>query len=213
MPVCVSKHMSDIVELKNSICTDESTSDSVARLKLRRVTSFSTCSAMHLLMCSSTLQAMLNKFKSLLLRHCINVKLHQAIVIPRLQIIRELAVFAGRCHANYRMSISAIGRIPVRDLQAGVRAVHSAGLPQLLARKWLLAKPDTPIIRTRMLLPHSDFDIVADDLLHPHCGGNKLRKLDALLPELQASGCTDVARLCAVLVRAARSQVPGPMEV
>jgi hypothetical protein len=37
MPVCVSKHMSDIVELKNSICTDESTSDSVARLKLRRV--------------------------------------------------------------------------------------------------------------------------------------------------------------------------------
>ena len=36
------------------------------------------------------------------------------------------------------------------------------------------------------------FQIIQDDLLHPVLGGNKLRKLDGLLPELQAIGCTDV---------------------
>ncbi|KAK3240248.1 hypothetical protein CYMTET_49899 [Cymbomonas tetramitiformis] len=34
--------------------------------------------------------------------------------------------------------------------------------------------------------------VVRDDLLHPLMGGNKLRKLDALIPELQQEGCTDV---------------------
>jgi D-cysteine desulfhydrase len=36
--------------------------------------------------------------------------------------------------------------------------------------------------------------VVQDDLLHPILGGNKLRKLDALLPEVKASGCTDLVR-------------------
>lgn len=39
---------------------------------------------------------------------------------------------------------------------------------------------------------NSQLHIIQDDLLHPVLGGNKLRKLDGLLPELQAKGCTDV---------------------
>ena len=38
------------------------------------------------------------------------------------------------------------------------------------------------------------FWLVRDDLLHPVAGGNKLRKLDALLPQLQAAGATDIVR-------------------
>ena len=34
--------------------------------------------------------------------------------------------------------------------------------------------------------------IVRDDLLHPWAGGNKLRKLDGLLPARLAAGCTDL---------------------
>lgn len=34
--------------------------------------------------------------------------------------------------------------------------------------------------------------VVQDDLLHPVLGGNKLRKLDGLLPEVKATGCTDL---------------------
>eukprot|EP00897_Mesotaenium_endlicherianum_P009471 jgi/Mesen1/8552/ME000484S07932 len=36
-----------------------------------------------------------------------------------------------------------------------------------------------------------DFMVIRDDLLHPLMGGNKLRKLDALLPLLAAHGVTD----------------------
>ncbi|KAL2641418.1 hypothetical protein R1flu_009005 [Riccia fluitans] len=36
------------------------------------------------------------------------------------------------------------------------------------------------------------FYVIRDDLLHPLLGGNKLRKLDALIPELQTMGATDV---------------------
>lgn len=41
----------------------------------------------------------------------------------------------------------------------------------------------------------SSFHVIRDDLLHPVMGGNKLRKLDALIPLLQAHGVTDVVRL------------------
>lgn len=40
--------------------------------------------------------------------------------------------------------------------------------------------------------PPATVTVLHDDLLHPVLGGNKLRKLDALLPTLQASGVTDV---------------------
>ena len=36
------------------------------------------------------------------------------------------------------------------------------------------------------------FQLIQDDLLHPYCGGNKLRKLDAIMPELLHRGVTDV---------------------
>ena len=39
---------------------------------------------------------------------------------------------------------------------------------------------------------NSHLQIIQDDLLHPVLGGNKLRKLDGLLPELQAAKVTDV---------------------
>ena len=71
-----------------------------------------------------------------------------------------------------------------------VCGTHSATplLPQLLKRIWLLQKPDTRIQQV------AGTDVIADDLLHPHIGGNKLRKLDALLPDLEGAGCTDVVR-------------------
>lgn len=34
--------------------------------------------------------------------------------------------------------------------------------------------------------------VIQDDLLHPILGGNKIRKLDGLLPALQREGVTDV---------------------
>jgi hypothetical protein len=39
------------------------------------------------------------------------------------------------------------------------------------------------------------FTLLQDDLLHPILGGNKMRKLDALLPAIQAEGYTDLVRL------------------
>lgn len=36
------------------------------------------------------------------------------------------------------------------------------------------------------------FTLLQDDLLHPIMGGNKMRKLDALLPAIHAEGYTDV---------------------
>ena len=41
----------------------------------------------------------------------------------------------------------------------------------------------------------AEVTVLHDDLLHPVLGGNKLRKLDALIPALQASGVTNVVLL------------------
>ena len=50
-----------------------------------------------------------------------------------------------------------------------------------------------PQVRTVNLgSANSHLQIIQDDLLHPVLGGNKLRKLDGLLPELQAAKVTDV---------------------
>lgn len=38
------------------------------------------------------------------------------------------------------------------------------------------------------------FRIIQDDLLHPILGGNKLRKLDALMPAFSAEGITDLVK-------------------
>lgn len=40
--------------------------------------------------------------------------------------------------------------------------------------------------------PPATLSVIHDDLLHPVLGGNKLRKLDALLPALKTSGVTNV---------------------
>ncbi|GAQ82667.1 hypothetical protein KFL_001190100 [Klebsormidium nitens] len=60
-----------------------------------------------------------------------------------------------------------------------------------------------------------NFFVVRDDLLHPLMGGNKMRKLDALVPQLQGEGVTDVitcggmqsAHTAAVAVACAESQM------
>lgn len=94
-------------------------------------------------------------------------------------------------------------------------------IDQILKRRWLLSRPDTKIqpvlvsYRTEsdgafghdnlqyslFAEPNSmdekrsrtgTFHIIRDDLLHPVMGGNKLRKLDALLPLLQSTSVTDV---------------------
>jgi hypothetical protein len=43
------------------------------------------------------------------------------------------------------------------------------------------------------------FLVLRDDLLHPSMGGNKLRKLDGLIPQLQADGVSDVVSGCSSL--------------
>ena len=45
----------------------------------------------------------------------------------------------------------------------------------------------------RVELSERELVVVQDDLLHPLLGGNKLRKLDALLPEIAASHHSDLA--------------------
>ena len=47
----------------------------------------------------------------------------------------------------------------------------------------------------RLTLNTGELIVVQDDLLHPVLGGNKLRKLDGLLPEVKGTGCTDLVRL------------------
>lgn len=49
-----------------------------------------------------------------------------------------------------------------------------------------------------MTLSTNKLTVVQDDLLHPVLGGNKLRKLDGLLPEVKGTGCTDLVRLLSV---------------
>ena len=52
------------------------------------------------------------------------------------------------------------------------------------------------VLQLRQLtLSTGELIVVQDDLLHPILGGNKLRKLDGLLPEVKATGCTDLVRL------------------
>lgn len=47
----------------------------------------------------------------------------------------------------------------------------------------------------RLTLNTGELIVVQDDLLHPVLGGNKLRKLDGLLPEVKGTGCTDLVGL------------------
>jgi len=92
--------------------------------------------------------------------------------------------------------------------------VESSQSP-LLNRAWLLKTPNTEVgsllslqqksatyhtqactqvqIR-KVTLDTGQLLVLQDDLLHPILGGNKLRKLDALLSEVKASGCTDLVR-------------------
>jgi D-cysteine desulfhydrase len=75
---------------------------------------------------------------------------------------------------------------------------------KILARPWLL-----PSVATKVKEVHVEnksnwgpdlesqgysFHVIRDDLLHPLMGGNKLRKLDALVPLFQAHRATDVVR-------------------
>eukprot|EP00249_Psilotum_nudum_P002752 c15883_g1_i1 orf=324-1511(+) len=92
-------------------------------------------------------------------------------------------------------------------------------ITRILTRRWLLPKPDIKLQKVfiqriggerewsvnnfQFLLasdkgslnssgPGGMLYVVRDDLLHPIMGGNKLRKLDALLPVLQSASVTDV---------------------
>ena len=86
-----------------------------------------------------------------------------------------------------------------------------ARVEALLDRAWLLKRPDTQLQHIRGTSIVNDgcggsmggalgltsgpgFWVVRDDLLHPVAGGNKLRKLDALLPQLRDAGATDIVR-------------------
>lgn len=73
------------------------------------------------------------------------------------------------------------------------------GWQQILDRPWLLpsAATKTTKVAAEGEVQDCGFHVIRDDLLHPIMGGNKLRKLDALIPLLQAHGVTDVVSLLA----------------
>ena len=81
------------------------------------------------------------------------------------------------------------------------------GWQKVLDRSWLLpnaATKTTKVVGREGLwgigdgeLQGSCFHVIRDDLLHPLMGGNKLRKLDAVIPLLQSHGVTDVVSLLA----------------
>lgn len=100
-------------------------------------------------------------------------------------------IFIGRhivCRAiSVRSRSSLLCRHAICD---HARHTDSPLAPALLKRKWLLKSPDS-VIR-KVSLDCGELLIIQDDLLHPILGGNKLRKLDALLPEVEATGCTDL---------------------
>lgn len=90
--------------------------------------------------------------------------------------------------------------------ESGRDEVH--GWEQILDRSWLLSSAATKtttvvgrdgVWRTAQAQAQGhgacSFHVIRDDLLHPIMGGNKLRKLDAVIPLLQAHGVTDVVRL------------------
>lgn len=97
------------------------------------------------------------------------------------------------------------------------RGITSTSLPQLLSRSWLLETPATKVsifkramtflwwkcqtqlslTQVRTVAGHTtgtSFQVIQDDLLHPVLGGNKLRKLDALLPALEQAGVRHVVQ-------------------
>ena len=74
----------------------------------------------------------------------------------------------------------------------GRREAH--GWERILDRSWLLPSAAAKTTKVEGELQGSCFHVIRDDLLHPIMGGNKLRKLDALIPLLQAHGVTDMVR-------------------
>ena len=77
-----------------------------------------------------------------------------------------------------------------------VRIPYSHGLPlvqggtlRVLTRKHASSQIKTYGVPNA---PAAEITVLHDDLLHPVLGGNKLRKLDALIPALLGSGVTDV---------------------
>jgi len=67
-------------------------------------------------------------------------------------------------------------------------------LPSAATKTTTVAGTDG-VWRTAEAQGSGSFHVIRDDLLHPIMGGNKLRKLDALIPLLQAHGVTDVVSL------------------
>lgn len=57
--------------------------------------------------------------------------------------------------------------------------------------RWLLprSKPRVDVLPVGLAGPHA---VIRDDLMHPLCSGNKLRKLDFIFPQLIAAGATDI---------------------
>ncbi|KAL3144147.1 hypothetical protein ABBQ32_003936 [Trebouxia sp. C0010 RCD-2024] len=96
------------------------------------------------------------------------------------------------CRAKY-LKFPAKLRVRAHQIPAKSSARAAAAVDALcpvLRRNWLLEKPDSQL--RRVTLTAGELVVVQDDLLHPVLGGNKLRKLDGLLPEVKATGCTDL---------------------
>ncbi|KAG0600900.1 hypothetical protein M758_11G069400 [Ceratodon purpureus] len=123
-----------------------------------------------------------------------------ALIVPLLCRGRQARrLVSGRVSWRQRDGVCGVSASQERTL---VEFEEVNGWPQILDRSWLL--PSAATKTTEVVgregdwgsvegeLPGSCFHVIRDDLLHPIMGGNKLRKLDALIPLLQARGVTDV---------------------
>ncbi|KAK9816307.1 hypothetical protein WJX74_006529 [Apatococcus lobatus] len=64
-----------------------------------------------------------------------------------------------------------------------------------LERGWLFSTPAVKVEQLQASIsgqPESEILVIRDDLLHPLIGGNKVRKLDGMLPSLKEAGVTHV---------------------
>ncbi|KAK9845694.1 hypothetical protein WJX84_007525, partial [Apatococcus fuscideae] len=90
---------------------------------------------------------------------------------------------------------------PARQFRTSLSAGSAAKPPvvpaarELLQRNWLFPTPAVKIQQLKISTSRqqqTEIHVVRDDLLHPLVGGNKIRKLDGMLPALKEAGVTHV---------------------
>ncbi|KAL3688405.1 hypothetical protein R1sor_014714 [Riccia sorocarpa] len=85
-----------------------------------------------------------------------------------------------------------ISRIVVKDFPPNVGGKSLTGVPSMNSSQDSMQFVNAGFLEANQSDSGPGFYVIRDDLLHPLLGGNKVRKLDGLIPELQKRGATDV---------------------